>query len=196
VKLIKIFLEELDAAWKPLGDEPIRLRLIGSTALMLQTDYERGTKDSDILEAAEITPKVKAQLLKLGGPKSPLDKKYALYVEVVLEAILFYPRRPVYHPAQDLKLKNFDVEVLDLTDVVVSKIKRLNRNDIADIRAMAQRKLLKQDKLVERFKSAVDAFSMDARAEELDKYIANLNRIERDLLVVPESEIEKPDWLA
>lgn len=36
---------------------------------------------------------------------------------------------------------------------------------------------------------------MDARADDLDKYISNLNRIERDLLGVPESEIDKPDWM-
>ena len=49
--LIKEFLTEIDAKWKPIGGEPILLQVIGSAALMLQCDYERGTKDGDVLEA-------------------------------------------------------------------------------------------------------------------------------------------------
>ncbi|MFH1726165.1 MAG: DUF6036 family nucleotidyltransferase [Elusimicrobiota bacterium] len=188
-------MNEIDARWKPAGGEPILLSLIGSAALMLQTDYERGTKDSDVLESAEITPAVKTQLLELGGPKTSLSEKYRMYLEVVTQAILFWPQRPVFHPVRDLALKNFSVEVLDVTDVVVSKLKRLNQNDSDDIKAMSTRKLLDHGKLASRFESAVDMYSMDARAEELDKYIANLNRVERDFLGVPESEIEKPDWM-
>ena len=195
MKLINSFLTEIDEKWKPVGGEPIRLRIIGSAALMLQTDYERGTKDGDILEAEEITPAVREQLLALAGPKSPLFEKYRMYIEVVLKAILFWPMDPVFHPVKEFPMKNFTVEVLDLTDIVVSKIKRLNQNDIDDIKAMAGKKLLDHKKLVSRFESAVDRFSTDARAEDLPKYIKNLNRIERDFLNVPESKIELPDWM-
>jgi len=195
VKLIRDFLSEIDERWKFVGGEPIRLRLIGSAALMLQTDYERGTKDSDVLEAEEITPAVKAQLLELGGPKTSLFEKYRMYLEVVTQAILFLPQGPVFHPVQNLALKNFSVEVLGVTDIVISKLKRLNQNDSDDIKAMVKRKLLDHGELVSRFESAVDMYSMDARAEDLDKYIANLNRIERDFLGMPESKIEKPDWM-
>ena len=195
MKLINSFLTEIDEKWKPVGGEPIRLRIIGSAALMLQTDYERGTKDGDILEAEEITPAVRQQLLALAGPKSPLFEKHRMYIEVVLRAILFWPQGPVFHPVKALPLKNFTVEVLDVTDVVISKIKRLNQNDIDDIKAMAGKKLLDHKKLVSRFESAVDRFSTDARADDLPKYIKNLNRIERDFLNVPESTIELPDWM-
>lgn len=195
MKLINNFLTDLSKQWKPLGGEPIRIRIIGSAALMLQTDYERGTKDGDILEAAEITPAVREQLLSLAGPKTTLHEKYRMYVDVVLEAILFWPQGPVFHPVPNLPLNNFAVEVLDLTDVIVSKLKRLNQNDIDDIKAMAGRKLLDHKKLVSRFESAVDRFSTDARADDLWKYIKNLNRIERDVLGVSESKIELPDWM-
>ena len=94
-----------------------------------------------------------------------------------------------------MSLKNFSVEVLDVTDVVVSKIKRLNQNDIDDIKAMAGKKLLDQKRLVSRFESAVDLFSADARAEDLPRYIKNLNRVERDFLGATESKIELPDWM-
>ena len=81
------------------------------------------------------------------------------------------------------------------TDIVVSKLKRLNQNDIDDIKAMAGKNLLDHKKLVSRFESAVDRFSTDARAEDLPTYIRNLNRIERDFLGVPESRIELPGWM-
>jgi hypothetical protein len=50
-------------------------------------------------------------------------------------------------------------------------------------------------RLVERFRAAVDAFSGDARAEDLPRYVRNLHRVERDFLLVPETEIELPDWI-
>jgi len=107
VKLIHRFLAEIDERWKPLGAEPVRLKIIGSAALMLQADYERGTKDGDILEAAEITPAVREQLLALAGPKSALFPKYRMYIEVVTRAIMFLPQKPVFHPVPEPAMKNF-----------------------------------------------------------------------------------------
>lgn len=48
MKVVERLLAELASAW-PHASRPT-LRIIGSTALMLRTDYDRGTKDSDILE--------------------------------------------------------------------------------------------------------------------------------------------------
>lgn len=194
MKQIHDFLSEVDRKWKPLGGEPVLLRIIGSAALMLQTDFERGTKDGDILEADEITSTVKAQLLALAGPKTDLHDKYRMYIDVVLKAILFWPQGPVFHPVP-LQLKNFTVEVLDVTDVVVSKLKPFRQSDIDDIKAMSVRKLLEHKRLINRFESAVDRFSADARAEDLPRFIKNLNSIERDILGVSESVIDLPDWM-
>lgn len=195
MKLIHRFLTEIDERWKPAGGEPIRLKIIGSAALMLQSDFERGTKDGDILEAAEITPAVREQLLALAGPKSALFRKYRMYIEVVTRAIMFLPQKPVFHPVPDPAMKNFSTEALDLTDVVVSKLKRFNQNDAADAEAMAGMGLLKHRRLVERFEAAVDFHSTSAYAEDFRKFVANLNRVERDFLRVPESQIELPSWL-
>lgn len=195
MKLIHRFLAEIDERWKPAGGEPIRLKIIGSAALMLQADYERGTKDGDILEAAEITPAVREQLLALAGPKSALFQKYRMYIEVVTRAIVFLPQKPVFHPVPEPAMRNFSAEALDLTDVVVSKLKRYNQNDAADAEAMARLGLLDHARLVERFEAAVDFHSTSAYAEDFGRFIANLNRVERDFLRVPESEIALPDWL-
>jgi len=51
VAAVEAFLRELDAAWHHPGPK-IPLRIIGSTALMLQTSYQRGTKDSEVLETS------------------------------------------------------------------------------------------------------------------------------------------------
>ena len=49
--------------------------------------------------------------------------------------------------------------------------------------------------LLERFRSAVNSFAMDARAPDLPKYLLNLNRVERDLMGAAETEIDLPEWI-
>jgi hypothetical protein len=60
---------------------------------------------------------------------------------------------------------------------------------------MIERGLVSHASLVERFESAIDDFSHDARAEHLPRYIRNFNEVERDSLGVDESVIELPDWI-
>lgn len=48
---VEHFLSELARGWR--GPERPTLRILGSTALFLRTNYLRGTKDSDVLETAE-----------------------------------------------------------------------------------------------------------------------------------------------
>lgn len=69
---IREFLAAVDARWQAVGTEPITLQLIGSAALMLQCDYDRGTKDGDILESKILPPGAKAQLLALADKGTDL----------------------------------------------------------------------------------------------------------------------------
>ena len=64
---IDAFFRDIDSKWREVDASKITLRLIGATALMLQTDYDRGTKDSDVLETANITA-IKSRLLALAVP--------------------------------------------------------------------------------------------------------------------------------
>ena len=93
------------------------------------------------------------------------------------------------------KLASLDIEVLDVVDVVVSKLKRFNGNDRDDIAAMIDLGLVSHAALVGCFEEAVDANSMDARAEDFPRYVENLHAVERDMLAVSETEIELPSWL-
>jgi hypothetical protein len=52
------------------------------------------------------------------------------------------------------------------------------------------------EQLVARFREAVDDYSGGAGAEDILRFVKNLNRIERDLLDVPETDIDVPVWLA
>lgn len=194
MNLIKRFLAEIDARWTPIGVEPIPLQLIGSAALMLQTDYERGTKDGDVLESRNGPAAIKEQLLAPAGKETALHKEFRVYIDVVTRAILFLPQKPVFHAVPHLRLKNFKVEVLDITDVILSKLKRMNKDDANDISAMVEKGLIDPKHLAKRFEAAVDWFALDARVAELPRYLKNLHRVETDVFGVPPSKIDLPEW--
>src|SRR5579863_7365634 len=164
---------------------------------MLQARYERGTKDSDILETDDLDVETKARLLELAGPGTDLSKRHGLYIEFVASGLPLLPQVPIWLELAELnrQLAHFRIEVLVVVDVVVSKLKRLHGNDLRNIEAMIDLDLVPHAILIERFRSAVDYFLLDARAEDLPKCVENLHRLERDLFGTPETEIDLPDWL-
>ncbi len=188
---------EVDRRWSRSGDGKINLRIIGASALLLQARYERGTKDGDILETADLDLETKTHLLALAGPGTDLSKRHGLYLEFVATGLPLLPQTPMWLELAELngQLAHFHIEVLTVVDVVVSKLKRLHGNDLRDIEAMIDLDLVPHAALIDRFRSAVDCFLLDARAEDLPKYIENLHRVERDLFGTPETEIALPDWL-
>jgi hypothetical protein len=197
VKIIEAFLREIDRQWEKEHYPKTVLRIIGSAALLLQMEYDRGTKDSDVLETPEITPPLKEKLLTLAGKGSPLSKTFRLYLDVVPSGIPFLPQEAIYHKMTRINphLKHFEIEALDVADVVVSKLKRFNVNDVSDIAEMVARGFLIHGVLVARFRKAVDGFSIDARAEDLPLYVKNLHTVERDYFRRPASKIDLPDWV-
>lgn len=191
---IEALLRELDEAWPPRPRTG--LRIIGSTALMLQAEYERGTKDGDVLEAADLSSDAKASLIELAGPNTEMHARCKIYIDIVGNGLPFLPRAPAWHPVTLVPpLAHLDVHVLDVVDVVVTKLKRFSANDRWDIEAMIDLDLVPHDRLVERFRSAVDAFAADARAEDLPRYVRNLHQIERDSYLAPETLIDLPSWI-
>ena len=189
MKIIDAFLIEIDRRWKPVVSptHKINIKIIGSAALLLQIDYDRGTKDSDVLETADITPPIKEQLLTLAGKGSSLSKSHRMYLDVVANGIPFLPQHAIFHKMENINrhMKHFEIETLDITDVIVSKLKRFNANDISDVSAMVAGGWLKRNALIERFRKAVDGFIMDAWAEVIPNYIKNLHTVERDYFRAP-----------
>ncbi|HEY1816753.1 MAG TPA: DUF6036 family nucleotidyltransferase [Kofleriaceae bacterium] len=176
MSLIHDFFAEIDDQWPHEGSKT-RLSIIGCGALMLQIDYERGTKDGDVFETLDLSAEIKTQLVALAGPGSKLHARRKLYIDIVKNGIPFLPHVPRWNPVRfDDELHHFEVVALDVVDVVVSKLKRFSANDQADIDAMVARELVQHHHLIERFRSAVDNWLGDAREVDLPKYVDNLHR--------------------
>lgn len=94
------FLAELDGLWQPTATERIVLRVLGSSALMLQSDYSRGTKDGDVLETAQLTQDVKERLLSLGGKETRLHQRHLVYVDTYRRVFLSSARTPSGGPSR------------------------------------------------------------------------------------------------
>jgi hypothetical protein len=192
--LLDDFFANLDREWDLPSEAPIPLHIIGSGALMLQTGYERGTKDADVLELQDLSPLVVAALTRLAGPKTRIHQRHRIYLDIVSGGLPFLPQKPTWHPYSAARpLSAFELHVLDVVDVVVSKLKRFNSDDRDDIDAVVKRGAVAHGALVERFDKAVDWCRGDARAEHLPRYVHNLNRVERDMFVVSETAIDLDD---
>jgi hypothetical protein len=59
--LLDDFFADLDREWDLDSTVRVPLHIIGSSALMLQTDYARGTKDADVLELHGLPAAVRAE---------------------------------------------------------------------------------------------------------------------------------------
>jgi hypothetical protein len=117
-----------------------------------------------------------------------------MYIEILADAFPFLPVDPLWvpRPLLNADLAHFTVEALDVVDVVVAKLARLHGADRGDIKAMVDLGLVDPVVVAGRFQSAVERIWLDARAENLPRYIRNLNWLERDLLGVAETEVDLP----
>ncbi len=79
-------------------------------------------------------------------------------------------------------------------DVVVSKLKPFRVQDQEDIRAVVDLGLVDPGRLLERFILAKERWLMDSWGRDLPAYIENLNMVQRDYLLFPETSINLPDY--
>jgi hypothetical protein len=137
----------------------------------LQTDYQRGTKDSDILEAADLDLATKTSLLALAGRNTTLHARHRMFVEVVRQGLPFLAQKPVWHPRPELdaSLHHFSIYVLDVVDVVVSKLARFHSDDRADVQGMIARGLVTHSTLLARFEAAKDIRQDSSYADDLPR---------------------------
>lgn len=185
------FFHDLDKTWGASQKTRVRLNLIGSSALLLQTSYRRGTKDADVLEIPPLDENTSTALRNVAGKDTALHKRRGIYLDVVSSGVPFMPHPAIWHAAAfNSALSVIDVYALDVVDVVVSKLKRFNSNDREDVDAMVGLDRLPHDALVERFLAAVDWHRGDASAERIPHYVNNLHQVERDMLGVEETEID------
>jgi Nucleotidyltransferase of unknown function (DUF6036) len=196
--MIEDFIRDLDAAWSSQPNATaLRLNILGSAALLLRAGLRRGTKDSDVLEV-DLTPSNKETLLAIAGRGTRLSRRHRLYLDIVPQGLPFLPQTPCWHAltALNADLRHLAIHVLDVVDVVVSKLQRFSANDRSDIDEMVVAGLVPHRQLVERFEAAIDWHAYDARAAQLPDIIENLHAVERDALGVEETPIELPVWLS
>jgi hypothetical protein len=80
-------------------------------------------------------------------------------------------------------------------DVVVSKLKRFNANDVDDIAAMVDGLHVQHAAFVERFQNALIELAHTAHADSIKTCVENFHVVERDMFVIAETELELPGWL-
>ncbi len=191
------FFRDLDRSWPLPAGAPITLRLLGSTALILQTSFQRGTKDSDILETDEITAEIESALLAVAGKDTDIHRRNRMYLEFLGSAFPFLPFDPLWHPVvpSGPDYQNFRLEVLDVVDVVIAKLARFHKTDRDDIAAMAELELIESQRFAERFRSAVQRWWHDSRADDLPQILRNFHQVQSDELFVWPSRVELPPWV-
>lgn len=194
---VEEFFRDLDRSWPLAAGTPVTLRLLGSTALILQTSFQRGTKDSDILETDQITADIEAALLALAGKETAIHRRHRMYLEFIGAAFPFLPAYPLWHPVvpSGRDYQNFRLEVLDVVDVVIAKLARFHKTDRDDIAAMAERDLIDPQQFAERFQSAVQRWWHDSRADDLPEIVRNFHQVQSDELFVWPSRVELPPWV-
>lgn len=95
---VEEFFRDLDRSWPLAAGVPVTLRLLGSTALILQTNFQRGTKDGDILETDQITVEIESAILALAGRDTAFHRRHGMYLEFLGAAFPFLPFDPLWHP--------------------------------------------------------------------------------------------------
>src|ERR1044071_10260694 len=95
VQLVRDFFVEIDRRWRlPRRPDKVRLSLIGCGALLLQADYQRGTKDSDVFETTDLREDTKTELCALAGKGTDLAVRHRHYIDIVANGIPFLPHEP------------------------------------------------------------------------------------------------------
>ena len=93
------------------------------------------------------------------------------------------------------RLENFTVHVLDIADVVVTKLKRFNPKDRTDIRAMIDQGDVDHARVVDRFGEVIARYRFDGMGRNRTRMAANLNEVERDWFLVDETFFPELDDL-
>lgn len=191
------FLDDLDRAWTDRLPTRLPFRVLGSTALFLQTTYGRRTRDGDVLRtlADGFDEDVRAELERIAGPTSALHRAHGLYLDLVGDEVPLLPRPPLWHAFPPPRA-HIVVLVLDVVDVCISKLKTWRASDRADIAEMVRRGALRHHDLVDRFRTVIVDLAFDARAYDLPACRDRLAEVELDLFARTEpTPIVLPAWL-
>ena len=137
-----VFLQELDAAL-PFR-HPLKLYLIGGSAITLAYDNENRTADLDFIDPPEV-------LIKKAGLRSKLARKYKIHASSMAKINFSAPKNWVDRCQKlPLKLKNLEIWIPLLEDIILGKLARLEPKDFEDIFGLQNLKLVDLKRLVKR----------------------------------------------
>ena len=122
---VRSFLRAVDDAWDRPRADRIPLRIIGAGALLLQAEYDRGTKDSDILESTAIDAATQRRLIELTRPGSAIYRRWLTFIEFVPRGLPLLAHVPRWNVPSDLNehLRHFHVPVC------VGNLNRIERDE-------------------------------------------------------------------
>ena len=166
-------------------DEDVELYLGGGAAILLAYDGELATDDMDLI--GEKTG-VLLKLSELAGEGSDIHKRTNYYVDIVPPGL--FPQdwgwRMRAVPVRAPGLGRLTLRVMEVHDLIVSKLKRFGGKDQQDIRALCARTDVDVDTLRARYREARLLRDHDER-EQMD---GNFNLVEMDFLGHEPTEFE------
>lgn len=138
------FLKELDSRLS--FKKPLSLYLIGGAAITLAYDQRNRTSDLDLICPSR-------EIIEKGGRKSPLARKYQVYVSP-LEEINFSAPDDWKEKCQSLNLglSHLTLFVPCVEDIVLGKVARLEPRDFEDILLLYESKKLDPKRLLVRLR--------------------------------------------
>ncbi len=136
------FLKELDESLP--SKKPLKLYLIGGSAITLAYDDENRTADLDFIDPPDF-------LVEKAGPKSVLAHKYRIHASSVAEINLSVPKDWRNQCRKlPLGLRKLEIWVPTVEDIVLGKLARLEPKDFEDIIGLRDLKRLDLPRLVKR----------------------------------------------
>jgi hypothetical protein len=169
-RLRQIF-EALDQALT----DPTRLDIRGGAAVLALGLTGRTTMDIDVLPGSRYAePGLREACRRAGLLLNPLDKDFQEqeYLELVPEETLVLPEASDHAPYNTVfRGRLLTVRTPAAADLVVSKLKRLDPDDLADIAFLIQRFGLKAEQLRESFSRLPARFRSDLVLADNLRYV-------------------------
>lgn len=164
-------------------DEELDLYLSGGAAVLIAYDGTVATKDVDVIGRPE---GLLQHLQEHAGKNSDVHVDTGLYLDVVATGLFLSEHgwQGRAHPFGEANLEKLRVYVLELHDLILSKVKRFNAKDQQDVEWLCYREELDVEVLRERYRRSRQLLDHDEK-ETVD---VQFNHIETVFLGLPATE--------
>ena len=144
--------------------ESVEIHCVGGFVLTAVYGIPRTTADLDYISA--IPSQSSTELDRIAGRESGLAKKYKVYLQYVRGVADFPEDYEARLTTLQLGLKKLTLRVLDPYDLILLKLTRNSPKDAEDVRALAQKRGLEFDVVMERFRTEMSWVPNPERQEQ------------------------------